>query len=91
MAKKGPAAENAISAVYGSYVFFEKIPKKNIKPKTQHRLGMEDAWDGLVPSDLRDGARPGKNVKKILDRESYIMPVGHSVHQDVLGKAQGGW
>ncbi|KAL2072071.1 hypothetical protein VTL71DRAFT_11414 [Oculimacula yallundae] len=65
MGKKGPVSGNTSSAFYGSYVFFEKMRIKNKNPKTEHRLGMEDAWDGL---DSFDTAGPGMNVKKILDK-----------------------
>ncbi|KUJ15937.1 uncharacterized protein LY89DRAFT_618637 [Mollisia scopiformis] len=75
MAKKGPAAGNTSSAFYGSYVFFEKMRVRDRKPKTEHRLGMEDAWDGCEPFG---SGKPGMDTKKMIDRESYIF---HSTRQ----------
>lgn len=88
MAKKGPAAGNTSTAFYGSYVFFEKMRIRDGKPKTEHRLGMEDAWDGLDIYDLWAKRGPGMNVKKIIDHESYIVPASANVeiYQNEFGK-----
>jgi len=40
--KSGPAAGKTSTVFYGSYVLFEKIRIRDGKPKTEHRLGMED-------------------------------------------------
>lgn len=41
---KGALAGNTSKVFYCSYVFFEKMRIKQGKPKTQMRLGTEDAW-----------------------------------------------
>ncbi|KAL5323559.1 hypothetical protein ACEPPN_008098 [Leptodophora sp. 'Broadleaf-Isolate-01'] len=91
LGKKGPAAGNTSSVFYGSYVFFEKMRIKNKNPKTQHRLGMEDAWDGMDFHAIHDGSGPGMNVKTILDKVSYVVGVNQSVYQDEFGKPQVVW
>ncbi|KAG4439222.1 hypothetical protein IFR05_005313 [Cadophora sp. M221] len=90
LGKKGPAAGNTSSALYGSYAFFEKLRIKNKNPKTQHRLGMEVAWDGMDWHAIRDGLMLGMNVKTILDKLSYIVGVNQSVYQDEYGKPRVG-
>ena len=43
---KGPKAGNSSSVYYAAYVFFEKWRLADGKPKTKHRLDMEQAWPG---------------------------------------------
>lgn len=42
--KKGPSMGNTSSIFYSAYVFFEKLRIKENKPKSKHRLDMENAW-----------------------------------------------
>ncbi|KAH6619450.1 hypothetical protein B0J18DRAFT_434135 [Chaetomium sp. MPI-SDFR-AT-0129] len=41
---KGPAAGAKLPLFYGAYVYFEKLRVKEGKPKSKHRLGMEEEW-----------------------------------------------
>lgn len=41
---KGARAGATSSVFYGAYVFFEKMRLKEKKPKTKHRLDMEEVW-----------------------------------------------
>lgn len=81
-------AGNTSAAFYRAYVFFEKMRVKEKKPKSQHRLGMEDAWDECEPYGK---STPGLDVRMLLDRQSYIVPQGVKVDQDEFGKASTGW
>ena len=42
--KKGAGAGNTSKVFYAAYVYFEKLRLAENKPKTKHRLDMEDAW-----------------------------------------------
>lgn len=90
LGKKGPAAGNTTQVFYCSYVFFEKMRIRDGKPKTEHRLGMEDAWDGCEPFGKKT---PGMEVKKMIDRETYLVPANSNfqIYQDEFGKATRGW
>lgn len=90
MGKKGPAAGNTSAAFYASYVFFEKMRIRGGKPKSQHRLGMEDAWDGCEPFGSH---KPGMELKRVIDRQEYIVPANSniSLYQNEFGKAIRGW
>ncbi|KAL1843706.1 hypothetical protein VTJ49DRAFT_406 [Mycothermus thermophilus] len=41
---KGPRCGVKLSLFYGAYVFFEKLRIKEGKPKSKHRLDMEEEW-----------------------------------------------
>lgn len=88
MGKKGPAAGNTNAAFYAGYVFFEKLRIRDGKPKSEHRLGMEDAWDGCEPYG---SGKPGMGTKKVLDRVQYIGSAGSSLYQNEFGKPTVGW
>ncbi|KAI9656403.1 MAG: hypothetical protein M1831_004655 [Alyxoria varia] len=42
--QKGVGSGNTSDIFYAAYVFFEKIRIRDGKPKSNHRLGMEDEW-----------------------------------------------
>ncbi|KAH7381118.1 hypothetical protein BKA64DRAFT_228884 [Cadophora sp. MPI-SDFR-AT-0126] len=46
LGKKGASAGNTSAVYYGAYVFFEKMRIRDGKPKSKHRLDMEQAWPG---------------------------------------------
>ncbi|PMD43726.1 hypothetical protein L207DRAFT_485209 [Hyaloscypha variabilis F] len=89
LAKRGPMAGNTTSVYYGAYVFFEKIRVRDGEPMTEHREGMEDAWDGCDPRFWR---QEGVDRSRIIDRIEYItFASGPDIYQDEYGKPVVGW
>jgi hypothetical protein len=89
LAKRGPMAGNTTAVYYGSYVFFEKMRVRDGKPMTEHRLSMEEEWDGCDP---RFWSQPGVDLKKVIDRIQYIVPAyAGNMYQDEYGKPAMGW
>lgn len=84
--QSGPNAGNTSSVFYSAYIFFEKLRLAQGKPKSSHRLDMEEAWpDGFEVDELTDPI--GRRV---------IVPIGRTpyVKQDSVGRVQmhySGW
>ncbi|KAI2470380.1 hypothetical protein F4781DRAFT_390748 [Annulohypoxylon bovei var. microspora] len=57
--KKGPNAGCTSKVFYAAYVYFEKKRIAEGKPKSQHRLAMEEIWDTKGGFDLEYDARTG--------------------------------
>lgn len=74
LGKKGASAGNTSSVFYASYVFFEKLRIWDNKPKSKHRLQMEEEY-------AEDG---GFDTKHRHDR-CYVF-TGESIREDKLGK-----
>jgi len=57
LALRGATGGNSSKVCYASYVYFEKKRIAEGKPKSKHRLGMEDAWgaEGGLSRELRRG------------------------------------
>ncbi|KAE9374839.1 hypothetical protein N431DRAFT_503600 [Stipitochalara longipes BDJ] len=87
--KRGPMAGNTTNVYYSAYVFFEKIRVRDGKPMTEHREGMEDAWDGCDP---RFWGQEGVDRSKVIDRMEYVtFASGPDMYQDEYGKPVVGW
>lgn len=86
LTKIGPCAGNTSNVFYGSYVFFEKIRIRDRQPKSEHRLVMEDVWDG---SDINGPHHPGMDLTTVIDREQFVVPAGgeYEIFQDQFGKS----
>jgi hypothetical protein len=54
LGKKGARAGGNSDVFYGAYVYFEKVRIKTGKPKSKHRMEMEEVWDDLGGMD-REG------------------------------------
>ena len=54
--KKGPNAGNTSSVYYAAYVYFEKMRLAEGKPKSKHRLEMENVWPQGTDR-VHDGSR----------------------------------
>ncbi|KAI0122354.1 hypothetical protein F4814DRAFT_408444 [Daldinia grandis] len=72
--KKGANAGCTSPVFYAAYIYFEKKRIAEGKPKSQHRLKMEDLW-----------AMRGGFDREHDGRFAYIIPVGKSAHMDQYG------
>lgn len=73
LGKKGAMAGNTSNVFYASYAFFEKLRIRDNKPKSKHRLDMENIWDGTEPFGR---GKAGLDIKTLSSNQSYIVPVG---------------
>ncbi|KAI0013544.1 hypothetical protein F4779DRAFT_562154 [Xylariaceae sp. FL0662B] len=72
--KKGPRAGCTSRLFYAAYVFFEKKRIAEGKPKSQHRLNMEDLWAWHGGFDLEHDGRHGVIVSA--NRTPYMDQYG---------------
>lgn len=56
---KGADTGNTSCVFYAAYVFFEKVRLAEGKPKSKHRLEMEDIWGGKGGFDISRGHHRG--------------------------------
>jgi hypothetical protein len=76
--QKGPVSGNTSCVYYAAYVFFEKERLAAGRPKTQHRVDMEDAW----------GVDHGVDVKTVLKNSQYFTLPGEKVVMNNLGRVE---
>ncbi|KAH8812434.1 hypothetical protein F5884DRAFT_785366 [Xylogone sp. PMI_703] len=73
LGKRGATAGNTSSVFYAAYVFFEKLRIAENKPKSKHRLEMEDIHPG------------GMDTKNRHDR-GYLCLAGEVPYEDKYGR-----
>lgn len=72
LGKRGATAGNTSSVFYASYVFFEKLRIAENKPKSKHRLDMEDIHPNGLDTQTRN--------------ERYICFAGEVPYEDKYGR-----
>lgn len=80
LAHSGATGGNTSKVCYASYVYFEKKRIAEEKPKSKHRLRMEDEW-----------AHEGGLTRERRWQESYIVPRGMKVVENQYGQIRSGW
>ncbi|KAF7971358.1 hypothetical protein HWV62_21388 [Athelia sp. TMB] len=84
LALKGATGGSSSKVCYAAYVYFEKKRVAEGKPKSKHRLGMEEAWgtEGGLSREMRRGGywcAPGDKV--IEDQFGKVKLVGKGVRK----------
>ncbi|KAI1121743.1 hypothetical protein F5Y10DRAFT_255642 [Nemania abortiva] len=79
-ALKGSRSGAKSTVFYAAYVYFEKLRIAQNKPKTAHRVAMEDIWESRGGFDREND-----------HRTSYIMLAGESITCDQFGLTRTGY
>ncbi|KIW02261.1 uncharacterized protein PV09_06411 [Verruconis gallopava] len=74
----GPLTGNMSGIYYAAYVYFEKERIANGRPKSQHRLDMENAWE------LKGGVDLTQNFNNI----AYVCSEGRTIYMNSLGQVR---